>query len=189
MFAEISPWTLITLIFAVQVCGALLVLAIFGVSFDEVRFPILVLVAGSVTALAFRLCDRDDRVNSFKWWVPSVFYALFIYLMSSSAYPDATPPFTTKIFHPIEYMTLAFLLCLAFDCVFAGKGTRAMALFVLAFGGIWAAGDEFHQSFVPGRHPVFTDVLIDLCGIAAGYGVYLAFRRLSGIRLRPRLAE
>jgi VanZ family protein len=33
---------------------------------------------------------------------------------------------------------------------------------------IYAATDEFHQSFSPGRHPRATDVLIDSLGAAIG---------------------
>lgn len=32
---------------------------------------------------------------------------------------------------------------------------------------LFSATDEFHQSFVPGRHPAVTDVLIDSFGAAA----------------------
>jgi VanZ family protein len=31
---------------------------------------------------------------------------------------------------------------------------------------VYSTTDEFHQSFVPGRHPVVTDVLIDAAGAA-----------------------
>lgn len=31
---------------------------------------------------------------------------------------------------------------------------------------LFSATDEFHQSFVPGRHPTVTDIMIDACGAA-----------------------
>jgi VanZ family protein len=31
---------------------------------------------------------------------------------------------------------------------------------------LYSASDEFHQSFVPGRHPALTDVMIDALGAA-----------------------
>jgi VanZ family protein len=31
---------------------------------------------------------------------------------------------------------------------------------------LYSATDEFHQSFVPGRHPAVTDVMIDAAGAA-----------------------
>ena len=33
---------------------------------------------------------------------------------------------------------------------------------------LYSATDEFHQSFVPGRHPAVTDVMIDSIGAALG---------------------
>ena len=33
---------------------------------------------------------------------------------------------------------------------------------------LYSATDEFHQSFVPGRHPAVTDVMIDSFGAMAG---------------------
>ena len=35
---------------------------------------------------------------------------------------------------------------------------------------LYAAGDEFHQLFVPGRGAQFRDVLLDFCGSMAGIG-------------------
>ncbi len=42
---------------------------------------------------------------------------------------------------------------------------QLFAAWVLAT--LYSATDEFHQSFVPGRHPTVTDVLIDSVGAAA----------------------
>ena len=44
----------------------------------------------------------------------------------------------------------------------------SMRWFYIAWGMavLYSATDEFHQSFVPGRHPAVTDVLIDACGAA-----------------------
>jgi VanZ family protein len=39
---------------------------------------------------------------------------------------------------------------------------------------LYSATDEFHQSFVPGRHPAMTDVLIDSLG--AAFALFLAYR-------------
>jgi VanZ family protein len=35
-----------------------------------------------------------------------------------------------------------------------------------AMAVVYSATDEFHQSFVPGRHPMVTDVIIDASGAA-----------------------
>lgn len=38
----------------------------------------------------------------------------------------------------------------------------------LIIGIIYATSDEIHQAFVPGRGPMFTDVLIDSMGVTVG---------------------
>ncbi|MFZ2371781.1 MAG: VanZ family protein, partial [Trichococcus flocculiformis] len=38
----------------------------------------------------------------------------------------------------------------------------------LLFVFLYASSDEFHQSFIPGRGPAFTDVLIDTAGGLTG---------------------
>ena len=52
-----------------------------------------------------------------------------------------------------------------------GAAARAVFLTALAsfaFSAFYAASDEFHQLFVPGRAGLFSDVLIDSCGAALG---------------------
>ena len=61
------------------------------------------------------------------------------------------------------------LLALAY--LYALKGGSKDILsrwFFLAWGMavLFSTTDEFHQSFVPGRHPAVTDVLIDSLGAA-----------------------
>ena len=41
----------------------------------------------------------------------------------------------------------------------------------------YAATDELHQVFVPGRSAEFTDVLLDSLGALAGIWLYLAWHR------------
>lgn len=52
-------------------------------------------------------------------------------------------------------------------------------LFIFAWilATLYSASDEFHQSFVPGRHPAYTDVLIDSLG--AAFALFLV-RRFYG---------
>ena len=38
----------------------------------------------------------------------------------------------------------------------------------LIIGIVYATSDEIHQSFVPGRSPQFTDVMIDTMGVTLG---------------------
>lgn len=70
-----------------------------------------------------------------------------------------------KTAHFCEYALLGFLLAAALKA--QGASRRGMALAPLA-GLAYAAADEWHQSFVPGRSPGLRDVAIDFCGVLAG---------------------
>lgn len=53
----------------------------------------------------------------------------------------------------------------------------------LAIGLLYAAADEWHQTFVPGRSGQLSDVLLDTAGTAAGLWVW---RRVRCVRGRSR---
>jgi VanZ family protein len=42
---------------------------------------------------------------------------------------------------------------------------------------LYSATDEFHQSFVPGRHPALTDMMIDASGAAIMLFLFNLFRK------------
>lgn len=96
--------------------------------------------------------------------------------------------FAEKIDHPVrkcahasEYAVLGIMLsslALPFEETKEGKGRRLLpwkriAAAVLT-GILYAASDEFHQRFVPGRSCQFTDVLIDSGGLFVGVVLVLA---------------
>lgn len=66
-----------------------------------------------------------------------------------------------KAAHFTEYFILYFLLYNALKEDFYFTPSTIFAL-IITF--LYAASDEFHQSFVPGRGPAFKDVLIDTSG-------------------------
>jgi VanZ family protein len=68
-----------------------------------------------------------------------------------------------KAAHLIEYGILAFLLWRALS---RGRGATPRSALVTAFvvSVLYAASDEYHQSFVPGRNGTPVDVGIDAIG-------------------------
>lgn len=57
-------------------------------------------------------------------------------------------------------------------CLLQSFGSRPKSFFwVVAFCVLFAALDEFHQSFVPGRSAQLRDVLLDGCGSATGAAI------------------
>ncbi len=87
-----------------------------------------------------------------------------------------------KLGHLTEYAILAMLLWRALR-----SGTRwqmkMSILFLVAAlaSAIFAASDEFHQSFVPSRTASPNDVMIDICGALIGLLSCLMF----AVRKRP----
>lgn len=77
-----------------------------------------------------------------------------------------------KTGHFIEYAVLGALLSRAFGADRAPYGM----LPAVAAGIAYAATDEFHQHFVPGRSARFADICIDAAGMAAGALVFFILR-------------
>lgn len=55
---------------------------------------------------------------------------------------------------------------------------KKQILYALAISILYAASDEFHQSFVPGRGPSIIDVGVDTGGAIVGIFIYQGIRRL-----------
>jgi VanZ family protein len=85
-----------------------------------------------------------------------------------------------KIIHFAEYALLCFLWWRALRTV-TSTPRAALWAFLLASG--YAATDEFHQSFIEGRHGSPVDWAIDSAGAAA------AALRLRTARTREKLAR
>ena len=91
--------------------------------------------------------------------------------------------FVRKAGHLSEYAILAILIWRAFR-----RGSswqmKMSILFVLALFGcaIFAATDEFHQSFVPSRTASPIDVMIDVTGAVIGLTFCVAVARRKGLK-------
>lgn len=107
----------------------------------------------------------------FRYWVPVIAYALFIFVFSSIPEPPQLIPLfphSDKVTHFVEYAALGFLLLRALDSTktsHTGFNLRAMAVILAIIYGI---SDELHQHFVPGRFMELWDLLSDGFGAYAG---------------------
>ena len=80
-----------------------------------------------------------------------------------------------KAAHATEYLILTLLAALPLYTY--GLRGKKLLLALFLFCVICASGDEFHQSFIPGRSPQITDVFVDSIGILTGCGItYLVLR-------------
>jgi hypothetical protein len=83
-----------------------------------------------------------------------------------------------KAAHVTEYAVLALLLLRAIRNRTRNAFTRE-AVIVLLGAALYAATDEFHQSFVSSRTASPIDVMIDWCGAALGVAAYSLFKLRS----------
>lgn len=97
-------------------------------------------------------------------WLPLLIWMGVIFMLS--AFPTITASsngsydyLIKKLAHITVYGILYGLVWRTFD----QKSNRNL-LWGLLFCAIYALSDEFHQSFVPGRHPSLVDVGYDILG-------------------------
>lgn len=76
-----------------------------------------------------------------------------------------------KTAHFVEYAVLAAAWVWHF--IMQGKRIYTGAGLSILITSAYAATDEFHQTFVPGRSGQLSDVLLDSCGALTGAAVFL----------------
>jgi VanZ family protein len=95
----------------------------------------------------------------------SVIIPILHWLLSKASYATlfAIHHYIRKTAHFVEYFVFSLLVLRA---IRAGRQDTRLtwALAAIIIVAAYAALDEFHQSFVPGRTPLITDVLLDTTG-------------------------
>jgi VanZ family protein len=146
-----------------------------------------------------------------RWW-PAIVWAIAISGFSTGAFtsentsrfiipvlrfllPHASPDTLALLHHIIrkcahftEYFIFSLLVLRGFRAGEKGTRLRWALLTVLIVVG-YASLDEFHQSFVPGRTPAVTDVLIDTTGGATAQFAVWLWMILGKARERRRQNE
>jgi VanZ family protein len=131
-------------------------------------------------------------MRKFKYWLPVLFWMSFIFWMSTATFSSENTSLIIepilfflmptislekaalihglirKLGHITEYFILGILLFRAFRCESKESLSWRWAFYSLVVGMLYAAGDEFHQSFVSSRTASLTDIGIDtLAGVLA----------------------
>ena len=89
-----------------------------------------------------------------------------------------------KAGHFGEYAILAVLIHHALGLTPGWSAERRLAV-AWGLAALYAMSDELHQSFVPGRSPMVTDVVIDSCGALAGLLLWRVVARRRTARRSP----
>jgi VanZ family protein len=130
--------------------------------------------------------DRTRRRLAVLTWSAAAVYAgaIFAFSSLSNPLPGLVLRLSDKVLHAIEYAGLSLLITLA---LLASNVSvrRALAIAVVA-ASLYAATDELHQRFVPGRHRDPWDWVADTigAGLAAALGSGVA-RLAVGQGRRP----
>lgn len=112
-------------------------------------------------------------------WLPAVAWAGVIFALSATpnlrvAESDVVDLIVRKAGHMTEFGVLALLAWRGFSYA----RLRGSILLSLALTAAYAASDEFHQSFVGGRHASPLDVGIDSAGALIALLALVAWLRL-----------
>jgi hypothetical protein len=119
--------------------------------------------------------QRDGGMHAltkFLWrWGPALAMMALIFFASGTSGPEM-PSFgildllVKKGGHMLGYGLLATAYLRGLTA--AAKAGRGAVLLAVVMAVIYAATDEFHQSFIPGRNPSAADVGIDTIGAVLG---------------------
>jgi VanZ family protein len=153
------------------------------------------------------MTDRMNYRKFFKYWFPVILWVGFTFWMSTGGFAAANtsrfiepllrflmPQISDaqvvmihgvirKLAHLTEYFILGLLLFRAFSCDCADLKAWRWFFYSLLAVVLFAAGDEFHQSFVVTRTPSVIDVGIDVLG---GFLATCAMFFWNRLRIRLR---
>lgn len=107
-------------------------------------------------------------------WFAVVLWAGVIFTLSSiPSLKWSFAPFDDFVLRKLAHMGVYAVLTALLFWAFPKHTNRTRQAWLLAalLAGIYALSDEWHQTFVAGRHGSFRDVGIDTLGIAAGYAL------------------
>lgn len=149
------------------------------------------------------LCTMDFS-GKVRYWLPVFLWMCVIFTMSTSLFSSRE---TSKFIEPVirfllpyipghevdiihglirkcghlsEYFVLGILLFRAFGAIDAELSVGRIVLYSVIVIALYAASDEFHQTFVYGRTPSVVDVGIDTVGGMFAQAGCLLFRRVRG---------
>lgn len=113
--------------------------------------------------------------NFLRFWLPVLLYLTVILALSAQPYLKLPIRFNNadKLYHLIEYGGLGWLLVRALRGTMRLRTPVAAAAIAIVLGSLFGAGDEYFQSFVPGRDSSPYDWMADTAGVVLAQIVYV----------------
>jgi VanZ family protein len=108
-------------------------------------------------------------------WGPVVAYMALIFVLSAQSHPPLPSRITDKQGHSIGYLGLAVTVSRALAGGLAAGTTLPTAAAAWLISSAYAATDECHQLFVPGRSADVHDWYADTAGALVGAGACWAW--------------
>jgi VanZ family protein len=120
-------------------------------------------------------------------WLPVVAFMAALFVASAQSVPSAAPQVWDKLLHAVAYAVFGFF-CLRATHGGVKRPRPGPTLWALLLALGYGAFDEWHQSWVPGRHPSVADWVADLVGVAIALCALHVWARWLE-RRRRRLAD
>jgi len=127
--------------------------------------------------------SRPLSKNPLLRFLPAILLMVTIFLFSAGSAVHTPEHLLETVINKGGHMIGYGLLALAFWRMFEFEDNRVWLAWLLAV--LYALTDEFHQSFVPGRHPSLFDALF-FDALGALIALWLASRYFKSKRPRPK---
>src|SRR6187397_1526599 len=127
--------------------------------------------------------SRPLSKNPLLRFLPAILLMVTIFLFSAGSAVHTPEHLLEAVINKGGHMIGYGLLALAFWRMFEFEDNRVWLAWLLAV--LYALTDEFHQSFVPGRHPSLFDALF-FDALGALIALWLAYRYFKSKRPGPK---
>lgn len=101
-----------------------------------------------------------------RWTAVVAWMGLIFFLSAQPRLPRVMPPGLPQIQDVIGHFAVYAVLAVLVWWALRGAGVRHPLLWALVAAVSYGVTDEFHQSFVPNRHPDVFDLATDFAGAA-----------------------
>jgi VanZ family protein len=127
----------------------------------------------------------QHRPLLYRWLPVAAWMGLIFFLSAQPDLPHAEIGWADMLISSGAHAFVFGVLALLWARVLGEGRWTLPAAFALT--ALYALSDEFHQAFVPGRHPDALDLLCDACGAMLGLWALAWWRRRSARTLKNGL--